>query len=238
MPAASTAPPRIPVGPDGGQQRDARHRRRQHQRQLDQRDDERLAAERARAPGGTPPACPTSRIIAIEIAVVCRLSQSASRAPSSPRLAISVAGLESTKIATIGSVRKISASARRPRARRANQPPAPHGAGPKPASLQRVGAVALTRARPRTSARARAARARSPRPRRKRPSGSSSAGSAIAFSSPLGGVHVGHVDEAGVRRPLGELARRCPSRRARWSERWRGSPSPAPAGSCASTSRV
>ena len=55
---------------------------------------------------------PTSRMIAIEAAVVRRLSQSASSAPGSPRLSISSPGLESTKIATTGSVRKVSVAAR------------------------------------------------------------------------------------------------------------------------------
>jgi hypothetical protein len=53
---------------------------------------------------------PTSRITSIAAAVARRLSQSASSAPGSPRLSISSAGLESTKIATTGSVRKTMAS--------------------------------------------------------------------------------------------------------------------------------
>ena len=56
-------------------------------------------------------------------------------------------------------------------------------------------------------------------------------GSSIAFSSPFGGVHVGHVDEARRRRRPGSACRRCPSRRARSSARSRGSPSPASGGS-------
>src|SRR2546429_41801 len=50
-------------------------------------------------------------MIAIEIAVVRRLSQSASRAPGSPRLSSRSAGLEWAKIAMTGSVRKVSATA-------------------------------------------------------------------------------------------------------------------------------
>ena len=79
---------------------------------------------------------PTIRMIAIEAAVVRRLSQSASSAPGSPRLSISSLGLRSTKIATIGSVRNVSATAsERPSSsgnhgtRRVGQPTAP-----KPAS--------------------------------------------------------------------------------------------------------
>ena len=78
---------------------------------------------------------PTIRMIAIEAAVVRRLSQSASSAPGSPRLAISSAGLRSTKIATIGSVRKVSATASA-EAEQQREPGAAssRGAGPKPAS--------------------------------------------------------------------------------------------------------
>ena len=78
---------------------------------------------------------PTTGMIAIETAVVLRLSQSVER-PGSPRLSISSAGLRSTKIATIGSVRKSSAAAR---CRRQHGEPregaAPHCCTePKPAS--------------------------------------------------------------------------------------------------------
>ena len=54
---------------------------------------------------------PTTRITAIAVAVVRRLSQRASRAPGSPRLFSSSRGLLSTKMATTGSVRNVSAAA-------------------------------------------------------------------------------------------------------------------------------
>src|SRR4051812_39951870 len=59
-------------------------------------------------------------MIAIEAAVVRRLSHSASSTPGSPRLAIRSAGLESTKIATTGSVRNANATARQSPSRSAN----------------------------------------------------------------------------------------------------------------------
>ena len=54
---------------------------------------------------------PTQRMIAIEMAVVRSESQRASSAPGSPRLSISSEGLESRKMATTGTVRKVSAAA-------------------------------------------------------------------------------------------------------------------------------
>ena len=88
---------------------------------------------------------PTTTITASAIRVALKLSQSASREAGSPRLSISSAGLVSAKIATIGRIRKASATASAATAAGANSRRAvirsgarasrPYfGGGPKPAS--------------------------------------------------------------------------------------------------------
>ena len=93
---------------------------------------------------GRRPACRPARMIAIEIAVVRRLSQSASSAPGSPRLETSSAGLECRRRS-----RRSAASGRSARppgssAEQDREPAGPaHGAGPKPALRRALRAGAL-----------------------------------------------------------------------------------------------
>ena len=77
--------------PERGEQRDAGHRRRQHERQLDQRDHDRAPAEATRGEQVRRRASRRATMIAIAIGVVSRLSRSASVATGSPRLEISCA---------------------------------------------------------------------------------------------------------------------------------------------------
>ena len=133
-PAASTAPPRMPDGPDRREQGDARHGGREHERQLDEGHHHRLAAERARGEQ-------VGRRRADDQDDRERDRGGAQAQPEGlerPRLAeasTSSAGLQSTKIATIGQRQEGE------RRRQGERPAAPgtsagrtHGAGPKPAS--------------------------------------------------------------------------------------------------------
>ena len=75
------------------QQRDAGHGGREHERQLDQRDHQRAAAEARASPAARRPACRPTRMISERGQWSSRrLSQSASRGAGSPRLASSSAG--------------------------------------------------------------------------------------------------------------------------------------------------
>ena len=149
---------------------------------------------------------PTTRITAIAAAVVRRLSQSASSAPGSPRLSTSCAGLESTKIATIGQ-REEGERGRQGGGQQRREPEARarQGAGPKPASA-RASAQGPS-LRPSTKAEAASGCLRL----RDHAGGVGHLGlerrgQLDRLERVAGGVHVGHVDEAGVGGALGELA--------------------------------
>ena len=145
---------------------------------------------------------PTATMIASAIAVVFRLSHSASSDALLPQALEQVGPASvSTKIATTGSVRKTSASA--VVAREDDREPAArdHGGAPKPASLERLRARAAAQALDELVRRPRSGPSTTPAPYST--CGSTSAGSGTARSSSAGGGDVGAVDEARRRRRPG-----------------------------------